>query len=398
MSRIRALERGDLPGVCRLYEAVVRSGSPDPPPRLVEYFERTLLDYPWVDPAIPSLVYEDPGGEIVGFLGSHVRRLRVDGRRVRMACSGQLVASPVARQRGIGALLMRRYLAGPQEITITDGATDLVRRMWTGLGGQPLAHASIGWTRVFRPAATGIASLSRRDWHSGLTRSLRFVAPPLDGVLNALFGSWVELLPPEPEADAEPLTIDALLSQMRDAARSLRLHPDYDAEYLRWLLAELEAVDVRGVPVRHLVHDHRGRVAGWYVYYLTPGDVAQVLQVAAPNGDPNLVLDHLFWHAARGGAVAVQGRLEPPLLGLLKGRRCLLHRTEWALVHCQDQSLLGLLGSTKALLTRLEGEWWMGHHLLWCAPSRRGGRGAATRTAAIPTAVPEDRTWRREVS
>lgn len=395
MSRIRALERGDLPGVCRLYEAVVRSGSPDPPPRLVEYFERTLLDYPWVDPAIPSLVYEDASGEIVGFLGSHVRWLRVDGRRVRMACSGQLVASPVARQRGAGALLMRRYLAGPQEITITDGATDLVRRMWTGLGGQPLAHASIGWTRVFRPAATGIASLSRRDWHSGLTRSLQFVAPPLDAAARMLLRGKRDLLPAEPKADAEQLTIDVLLAQLREAARWLRLHPDYDVEYLRWLFGELEDVDVRGVPVRQLVHDHRGRVAGWYVYYLAPGDVAQVLQVAAPNGDPDLVLDHLFWHAARGGAVAVQGRLEPPLLGLLESQRCVFHRTQWALVHCQDQNLLGLLGSPKALLTRLDAEWWMGHHLLWRELSQHGGRGAATRTAATPT---EDRTRPREVS
>ncbi len=38
---------------------------------------------------------------------------------------------------GVGALLMRRHLSGPQELTITDGPTDTVRRMWAGLGGQP---------------------------------------------------------------------------------------------------------------------------------------------------------------------------------------------------------------------------------------------------------------------
>jgi hypothetical protein len=63
-----------------VYEAVVRSGSPDPPPQLVEYFERTLLDYPWVVPTIPSLVCVNSAGEIVGFLGSHVRWLRVPCR------------------------------------------------------------------------------------------------------------------------------------------------------------------------------------------------------------------------------------------------------------------------------------------------------------------------------
>lgn len=163
---------------------------------------------------------------------------------------------------------------------------------------------------------------------------------------------------------------------MRNAARWLRLYPDYDAEYLHWLFAELEAVKVRGTPVRCLVRDRLGRVAGWYVYYLAPGGIAQVLQVAAPNGDLDLVLDHLFWHAARSGTGAVQGRLEPALFGSLRGRRCLLSRTSWALVHGPDHTILGLLGSAKALLTRLDGEWWMGHHLLWREADRSAHTGS----------------------
>ncbi len=369
---MRTLEREDLPRVCRLYERVVRSGTLDPPPQLVGYFERTLLDHPWVDPDIPSLVYEDPAGEIVGFLGSHVRRLRVDGRPVLMACSGPLVAAPESRCRGVGALLMRRYLSGPQDLTITDGATDPVRRMWVGLGGQPLVHASIGWTKMFRPAATSMSWLSQRNGSPGLIRALRFVAPVLDAAAQGLFRQRADLVPTRPDADAVLLTVDAMLDQLRAAPRSLRLHLDYDAEYLHWLFRELEAVDVRGVPVRHLVYDRGGRVAGWYIYYLPPGGVAQVLQVAAPDGDPDLVLDHLFWHAARGGAAAVQGRLEPALFGSLGGRRCLLSRTAWALVYCEDH-VMGLLGSAEALLTRLEGEWWMGHHLLWMTGAGRTG-------------------------
>lgn len=369
MSRIRPLERADLPGVCRLYQAVIRSGTADPPPPLIDYFARTVLDHPWVDPALPSLVCQDPDGAIVGFLGSHARRLRVDGRPVRMAVSGQLVADPAPRHRGVGGLLLRRYLAGPQDLTITDGATDTVRRMWTGLGGQPLVCASIGWMRVFQPGATGRALLSGRTGRSRIARSLRFAAAPADAAARALLRGQADLRPAQPAATAEPLTVEALLTELNRAGRLLRLHPDYDAEYLNWLFAELAVVDVRGTPVRHLVRDARGRVAGWYVYYLLPGGIAQVLQVAAPGGDAELVLDQLCWHAARGGAVAVQGRLEPALVGLLRGHRCLLRRADWALVHCADSSILGLLGSPAALLTRLDGEWWMGHHVLWPEPT-----------------------------
>jgi GNAT superfamily N-acetyltransferase len=367
VSPIRRLEREDLPRVCELYERVIRSGKLHPPPHLAGYFERTFLDYPWADPDIPSLVYEDPTGKIVGFIGSHVRRLRVEGRPVRMACGGQLVSAPEARRRGVGAMLLRRYLAGPQDLTITDGATDLVGRMGASFGTHTLVHASIGWTRVLRPGAAGVSWLSNRNGGSALARSLGVVAPALDAAAPLLVGRRAKLAPERPDAEATPLTVEALLEQMGRARRSLRLHPDYDAEYLHWLFSELEAVYVRGMPVRHLVHDRRGRVIGWYIYYLAPGGIAQVLQVAAPGAKPDLVLDHLLWHAARGGAAAVQGRVEPVLFGSLRGRRCILSQSQVALLHCEDYNVLGLLGSAKSMLTRLDGEWWMGHHLLWRA-------------------------------
>lgn len=372
MGSIRPLEREDIPAVCRLHERVLRSGAVGPPPQLLAYFERTFLDCPWADPSIPSLVYENSDGEVAGFIGSHVRRLRMDGRPIRMACSGSLVAAPEARHRGVGALLLRRYLAGPQDITITDSATDTVRRMMVSLGGQALAHASIGWTRVFRPGAASASWLSHSDRWPALARLVGLVAPVLDRAAPVLeraapgrLRRRAAVIPARPDAEAAPLTVHALLEQMGNAARTLRVYPDYDAKYLRWLFSELEVVDVRGVPIRHLVYDCNGRVAGWYVYYLARGGIAQVLQVAAPNGNADLVLDHLFWHAANGGAAAVQGRLEPALLGPLRSHWCLLSRSQVALVHTKDQIMLGLLGSPKSLLTRLEGSWWMGHRLLW---------------------------------
>lgn len=384
MSPIRPLERADLPAVCSLYERVFRSGTTSFPPQLPGYFERTFFDCPWADPDVPPLVYEDPNGEIVGFIGSHVRRLRMDGRPIRLACSGPLVAAPEARNRAVGALLLRRYLAGKQDVTITDGATDEVLRMEVGLGGQALTHASIGWTKVFRPTAATASWVSHRDRWPALGRAMRFVAPALDATATALDAAApgrlrhrARLVPPRPDAEATPLTVDALLEQVGNAARTLRVHPDYDAAYLQWLFAELEAVDFRGTPVRHLVHDRNGRVAGWYVYFLARGGMAQVMQVAAPNGRADLVLGHLFWHAASEGAAAVQGRFEPALLGALRDHWCLMTRSQVALVHTDDHLLLGLLSSPKSLLTRLDGEWWMGHHWLW----RDGAHTVVPRTA-----------------
>jgi hypothetical protein len=369
MTGIRALERTDLPAVCDLYEAVARSGAGPAPAQLVRYFERTFLGHPWADPALPSLVHEDRDGRIVGFLGSHVRRLRLDGRPLVMACSGQLVADPAPAHRGVGALLLRRYLAGPQDLTITDGATDTVRRMWVGFGGEPLAHASIGWSRVLRPGAAIEAVSVARPERTGVRRIARLLAPAID----ALAG-----LPPANRGFGvggvatvgEELTPEEFVAQVRGAASALRLHPDYDVDFVEWLFHELDAVTVRGRAVRRLVRSPDGRVVGWYVYFLAHRGVAQVMQIGALDGDPGPVLDDLFAHAAKGGAAVVSGRVEPGLLAALPGRRCIFSRTEWALVHAREPSVLAALGSTKALLTRLDGEWWMGHHLLWRHVSR----------------------------
>ncbi len=373
MSGIRELRRADLSAVCRLYERVVRSGSAPPPPQLADYFARTLLDHPWTDPEVPSLVYENAHGEIVGFLGVHPRRLRLDGRPLRMACTGQLIADPSVPHRGVGALLIRRCLAGPQDLTITDGATDQVRRMWVGLGGQSLAHASIGWIKVIRPGATCRELLTERG-----DRRLRWarhvVGPVVGGMASVALRGRAGLALPEPERVGDPLTADGLVEQIREAGRWLRLHVGYDAAFVEWLFQELDAVDVRGTPVRRLVRDRKGRVAGWYVYYLKPGTVAEVLQVAAPSGDVGMVLDHLMHHAATGGAVAVRGRIEPSLVGELLARRCLLVPTAWALAHTKEPAILAVLGSPQSLLTRLDGEWWMGHHLLWREPVRAPAR------------------------
>jgi hypothetical protein len=377
MTGIRPLRREDLPAVCALYERVVRSGSSDPPVALPHYFERTFLDHPWADDEQPSLVYEDADGVIVGFLGCHARRVRLDGRLLRMACGGQLVAAPDARHPGVGALLTRRFLAGPQDITITDGATDYMRRIWTGFGGQTVVGASIGWLKALRPAAAAAAVATRRG-HPVLGKGLRLAAPAADAAARWALRRSERSAPHTPRTTVEILTADMLVEQVGVAARNLRFYPDYDVAFVKWLFTELAVVHVRGVPVRHLVRDDGGKVLGWYVYYLTDHGIAEVLQVAAPTGGMSAVLDHLLWHADTHGAAAVRGRVEPALIGELRFRGCVLTSTEYSLVHAEDPSLLAVLSSPLALLSRLDGEWWMGHHLLWRSGRDPSGASWAT--------------------
>jgi hypothetical protein len=363
MSRIRPLERADVTAVAALYQRRARSAAQPPPAPLAPYIERMCLDAPWVDEEIPSLVCEKPDGEIVGFIASNPRRYRADSRAIRVGCSGPMVADEA--HPGVGVMLTRAYMRGPQDLTLTDGASDLMHQLWTTLRGRVNTAASFGWLKLLRPGRT----LSSVMLHRGrplptpVNRALAVVDRPMRRVpkVRNRLTPW-----PVDGLVAEPLTVDALLEQMSSASRHWRLHPDYDASYLRWLFDELDVVTPRrGRVVRHLVRSAKGRVLGWYVYFLSPRFIAQVQQIAAPGGDPGPVIDHLVAHADANGAVAVAGRMEPGLAGAVRQRRFLIEPTSWSLVQSDDTAVLGLLDSAQALLTRLDGEWWMGHHVLW---------------------------------
>ncbi len=363
MPEIRPLERADLPQVASLYEHVARSGSWDAPPGLVEYFEETFFDYPWADPEIPSLVYEDDG-KISGFLGSNVRPFVFDGAPVRLAISGQLVTDPDVRTRAAGAFLLKRFLEGPQDLTITDTASDTARRIWEGLGGETMHIGSIGWARVFSPL--------RSVWDYKTRTGGSRVAPVVRPVLSAVdaVGSLAArraLRVSAPSGSTEVLTPEALREHIGAVAKPYRLHPSYaDSAGTKWLLEQVARVTQRGELVARLVRHADGRPLGWFVYYHRSGGIAQVLAVAAAGNALGEVLDALLADARERGAVAVQGRVEPHLLEHLSGRRAIFHKSGYLpLIHSPRPELLHAIHSGRALLTRLAGEWWMGHHLLY---------------------------------
>jgi hypothetical protein len=364
---IRPLERDDLPQVASLYEAVSRSGSGPPPQGLASYFERTLLDHPWVDQEIPSLVYLDGQGAVKGFIGSHVRRLRLGGKPVRMACSGQLMSDPAVRNRAVGTLLLRRFFAGPQDLTMTDGATEATRRIWRGLGGAVGHLGSITWVRLVDWRAAGEQALQR----FGMA-AWRPVASPALWAVQAVANRVpvTSLRAKEPLTRAEDLTPELLLEHLPSVSQHWSLVPAYDEQFLAWLFHGMAEVRSRGELVKRLVRDREDRVLGWYVAYLQRRGLSQVMQVAARERDAPAVLDHLFHHAQRAGVAALAGQFEPSLAEALsqRRRRCFLHLSANFLVHARNPEVLNPILLGQAMITRMDGERWMGHHLEPFAP------------------------------
>jgi GNAT superfamily N-acetyltransferase len=349
---IRPLEREDLPAVAALYAGFSDWDASATRDGLVAYYARTMLDHPCADPEVPVLVYDDPRDGVVGVVGSNPRRFVHRDRPLRVVCEGPLIVHPAHRRRGVGALLLRRYLAGPQDLTVNDRSTDPVCAMWLGLGGDLHATASIGWSHVIAPAGFLAGTLARR--FAGRE------APPAAALLARLDVLAKRRFHPEPGSGAaEPLANEALIELVGRLARRFPLRPDYDDAYLTWLFREMEAVNVGGRLMRRLVRADDGRAIGSYAMYVTPHGHAELVQLVAADEDVELVLDHVVHEAATGGAVEVRGRFEPHLLPALRKRRCRLIRADWALLHARDPALLASVQAGRALITRLDGEWWM---------------------------------------
>lgn len=367
MTPVRPLERADVARVAGLYERVSRSGSRTPAPGLAAYLERVLLDQPWSDPEIPSLVYE-VDGRITAFLGIHVRRLRFDGEPVRLAAFGQLVSDPDVRGRPGGVLLLRHALAGPQDVSTAYFPTHLAR-MWESLGGRTSYLSSIGWLRVLRPAGLFAELALRRVQRPALEPLVRPVrakaprggAPRLRSLLDGLaFGARRDTSAAA-VGSVEPLTPELVVEHLPALAAGVRIRPDYDTRSLTWLLDEMRAVTTRGELASWLVRDEAGAVVGWYVAYFDPQRICRVMQLVARPGDAGAVLDHVMADAETRAAVAVAGRLEPQIAGAVWERPMHLRPIGRDVLHARDPELHRTLMEGNALITALEGETWMGH-------------------------------------
>ena len=353
---IRPLGEDDLASVAALF--MRRLGKPhiETLEQACTLLRRTLLHDPWRDEAIPSLVSEARDGSIVGFIGSSVRRVRLDGQPLRAAYASHLVTDPDFTNRTVGLFLLRAFLRGPQDLTLTDSATSQARAMWVALGASPIHHLTTGWLQVMRPASA-LAALGRyRGGRAArAARAARMASPLADRFAGRLAGD--ARAPSLPGVTIHALTPETVLRELSQLARPARLVQDYDADFLAWLFDELRRGGARGEPCFRLVRA-RGAVVGWYIFYLDPGGLCRVLQVMTRERHSDVVIGELYKDAYAGGAAALYGRLEPHTSEAILARGALLRPLPRALVHTGNEDAASALHSGGSVLSWLDGEPW----------------------------------------
>src|SRR6185437_190103 len=124
-----------------------------------------------------------------------------------------------------GGLLLRQMLNGPQDVTVTDSGSEVVRRMWQALGGQRLHVDGVYWVRLFRPwrAALGLPAIRERP---RLRTTLWPAAVALDAMTR---NAGRRYLTPEPVSDtAVTLTPRGFLDAWLTITKGSPLYGDYD--------------------------------------------------------------------------------------------------------------------------------------------------------------------------
>jgi len=353
VSLIRPFVLGDIPRVAELHESVLAASSHLSMENRRRYLGKVFLENPWYDDTLPSLVAEEEHGRIVGFLGVLPRRMSWNGRSIKVAIVSQYMVEP--NYRGLtGLLLLKTFLAGPQDLSMTDGASHESVKIWKAVGGTDSPLHSIHWTRPLRPLRYGLSLVSP---HVPLAAA---AAAPfcavLDGVATRLRRSPLR---PTTSASGEELTVDAIMDHAHQFLQGA-LRPEYDRGSLKWLLEMADQKTSSGDLRKVLVRNAGAEIIGWYLYYLRHGGNSDVLHIAGRHNHLGDVLDHLFCDAWRAGATAVSGRLEPRFFDDLRARHCLFHgRGSPVLVHARQRELVETIQCGNAFVSRLDGEWWM---------------------------------------
>jgi hypothetical protein len=356
---VRPFVESDIPQVADLYWTVMRGRTGSPPPAIRSAFQKLYFTNPWIDNQSGSLVYESEGGRIVGFLGVVRRRVSVCGQPVRIAYGGNFVVDPEARSNLAGLRLLGAYMAGDQDLSMTDSANDVSRALLERLGFRTILPLSIHWARPLRPAHYAVHSVARLTGPI-LSAGLKIVTKPFCSIADSMAArsSGSPFRQTDPILHGAELDVETLLHCLAKNHSGYALWPEYDVHSLTWLLSFMDQMQTRGDLRKVVLRDDSQNIVGWYIYYVNPGSVGEVVQVDGERPFIKDILDHLFHDAWNRGVVGLHGVVESHLMGDFSEKNCFFAcRGGWTVAHSRKPELLELLNRGDAFLSRLDGEW-----------------------------------------
>ncbi len=363
---VRALREEDVAHVAALWRYWFHDKVRGPAPHLETWVRRVYLEHPTRDEAVAPLVALDDAGNLLAFLGTTVTPLRLNGHVGRAAGIFPPVIDPERASTSLAGLLLRRFLAGPQDVTFSDGGHPKFERVWTSLGGRVDPLTSLRWVKPLRPAALALPRVTSSPL---VRRALEPAARLVDGgVRRVAPGRFtarrVRLDGGRSEVDLPGVRVfEADAAAWNAAATSLRGNafaaPRYDDAHLAWQFGALSQVE--GMHPLHVatVHDARGGTVGAWVASLPKGGAARVFALDAHPRFASSVFHALLAQADEAGSAWVMGRVGAPFRRAMTDAQCLLHGGgSLRMWHARDAAIVDAALLGRVALSRLDGEAW----------------------------------------
>ena len=350
---IRVCRRSDFEQITDLYRATFTDSNASHSSTLQQYLEQVYLDNPWASDIAASLVSEK-SGRIDGYLGVIPQKLQFRGKQITMAVSSALmVAQDDSGNRNpiTGVGLLRKFLNGQQDLSLTDTANDVTCRIWTASGGSIAHPYCYTWIRPLKPLTAGADVLLKNGMLQSMLR-------PLLGLCDSVLRR-VPPIKPQP-VDCEVVDIStAELRALQQQVTNRAIMPVRDQTCLDWLVEMAEQSEQEGPLAKCAVRSKAGKDLGWFVYYRSRNATGRVLQLVGLGSSYETVLDCLIHDASKHGLSAIWGRTEPGKNTVLAKRHCVFKGAPWVLVHSKNREIIDSFLQADALFTGFEGEHWM---------------------------------------
>lgn len=359
MGRVRPFAPDDIPQVADLSWSFLYGRDGSPAPELEAYLQQLFFLSPWSDSNLPSLVYQDDKGTIVGFLGVVARRMSLEARQLLVAFGSNFIVHPRSRATPAGLQLVRAFFSGTQDLSLSDTANHASQTIWAGFGGTTAAMYGMHWSRPLRPSLYALHAMSRfgkGTLSTALTRGSRPLCRVMDSLVTRM--PPVHCRQPVLGMTDEELDVDTLLACLSASWTGYSLRPDSDRNSLIWLLDFMGQMKAYGDLRKVALRDESGKLAGCYIYYVKKDGIGEVVYVGAPGRSISKVLDHLFHDASTRGAIALHGRLDIRSARQLSGKFCFFFSgSDPLLVHSRQPELTRSFETGDAFFTRMDGEW-----------------------------------------
>lgn len=358
MEILRVFTPNDVEQAANLFQKVFRKKTSPASDSLKKYFSELYFEHPWYREDMPSFVYETSRGKIVGFLGVLPLYMKFQGDEILAGVGGNYMVDPELKNPLAGPRILKKFISGPQSLSMSDTGNDIGRKMWEGLGGTVSYLQSMHWIRPLRPLQLALHGLQEK---TSLLKFAGLVTKPISYLVDGFSTMWSSnpLHIESPAGYIKEITTQEILDSIYFTSAKHTLSPAYTMESLQWILKKAVEKKEYGSLRSMGVYSQDHSLEGWFLYYPNPGKIGQVLQIGTKTRTMANILDHLFQDALHMKSAALIGRLDPPFMKELTAKMCLMfHRSNYFVMHSKNSEILNAIQSGDTYMTRLEGEWW----------------------------------------